>query len=206
MPNAPADRRIAVDCRCRRAHARRGPRKASAPTLAPIASTRTKRSPARLMANSRPWYPSLRRSRRHRAARRRRPRAGVSAVRAAARRAAAPVAQAAAGVDDRDLHVPRQRIVLEPVVGHDDVAPGVRREQAARRARPIDTDPHRKSGPRKEQGFVTHLVGDVIDGHGTWRGICRPIAAADESGVPAARSECLGERDRPAGSCRCHRR
>ncbi len=70
------------------------------------------------------------------------------------------IAEAAVAVDHHHLAIPRQRIVLQAIVAHDDVATVAGQQLRGRRA--IATDGHRCAGaPGQQNGFVAHHAGIV---------------------------------------------
>ena len=110
-------------------------------------------------------------------------------------RGAQAVAEAALVVDHGDLHVARERVVLQPVVAHQHVHLGMRREQRARGGGTVRADVHRHARtPRDEHRLVAEMLGGRHvgeDAHDA-RGILlarrhAAIAAHDHARRPAAR-------------------
>ena len=75
----------------------------------------------------------------------------------------ATVAEAAHAIDHADLHVARQRVVLQAVIGDHHIAAGV--EQQPRGSGPIAADRHRHAGGADQAGFVADLgrIGRVAE-------------------------------------------
>ncbi len=120
-----------ADCRCRPARARRRRRNAAAPARDAGGVDAVERRRRRASSRARRATPPRAIAVAARARRPRRPSRGATALRAAARQAAPAVAEAARRVDHRDLDVAREAQVLQPVVGKDHVALGMRRQQRA---------------------------------------------------------------------------
>jgi hypothetical protein len=120
---------------------------------------------------------------------------------------AAAVADAALRVDHRDLEVPLQAVMLQPVVRHDDVCAGG--HGGAGRREPVPADPHRHAGDaRQQQGLIAAEIRRVPGRHAVRLARLGPaIAAADDRGAQAAprqRAHQPGHQRRLAGAAHGH--
>jgi hypothetical protein len=125
------------------------------------------------------------------------------------RRQHEPVAVEALSVDDGNLHVAFQCVVLQAVVGHEDVHFRVRREERARGGRAIGRDEDRNLGTaRDEHRLVAEMLGCGelrVDAHDAQR-ILLAAAARGRIRAPrrrdSTRAAQISTRRSRAGSCR----
>jgi hypothetical protein len=78
------------------------------------------------------------------------------------RRQQPPVAELARGIDDGNLERSLQPIVLQAVVGDDDVRFGLPREQRERRGDAVACNAHRAAGASEEQRLVSDTTRVVV--------------------------------------------
>jgi hypothetical protein len=96
------------------------------------------------------------------------------------------VAITSRGVDDDDFHRPRQRIVLEAVVGDDDVDFRICRQQRARGVCAPPSNPDRESRRGMQQRLVADDAWIVAGSDGARRYVAAAETPADDAGAPPA--------------------